>query len=488
MKISSLLLAAGFTLFVPRAAAASENVPADTACTPAFAADAPTPYIIMCSSPMRNRQVIDSLLADAARREMPVVNGPMRSELEQPAAAATAWQPETIPTEAVPSGPADRYHLLQTAYMGVPLIAGGLLMQGADHHVRNMRYQYAANFHTSVDAYTQYLPAAVMLGLKAGGVESRSQWGRMLVSDAFSAAIMAVAVNTIKLTADVQRPDGSAYNSFPSGHTATAFMTATMLSREYGHKSPWVSYGSYGLATATGLMRILNNRHWISDVMAGAAIGYISTQLGYFLTDLIFKDKYLNVKDEADLFDARRDPSFLGISLSYDLPGVSTRMNNGHRLRTASGVDLALEGAKFINPYLGFGGRASLSDLTVMVNNQTSPNSLGMVGLYAGVFGVVPAQRPLERRRQIPARLRALSANHRQRLPSGQLRRFRSEHRRTHRFHGSSALPDEAFSGLRPPSLVCQHHPSLRAYPGHRRFGQHRLLSRPEAKRWPLKF
>lgn len=263
-------------------------------------------------------------------------------------------------------------------------------MQGADHHVRNMRYQYAANFHTSVDAYTQYLPAAVMLGLKAGGVESRSQWGRMLVSDAFSAAIMAVAVNTIKLTADVQRPDGSAYNSFPSGHTATAFMTATMLSREYGHKSPWVSYGSYGLATATGLMRILNNRHWISDVMAGAAIGYISTQLGYFLTDLIFKDKYLNVKDEADLFDARRDPSFLGISLSYDLPGVSTRMNNGHRLRTASGVDLALEGAKFINPYLGFGGRASLSDLTVMVNNQTSPNSLGMVGLYAGVFGSYP--------------------------------------------------------------------------------------------------
>lgn len=58
--------------------------------------------------------------------------------------------------------------------MGVPLIAGGLLMQGADHHVRNMRYQYAANFHTSVDAYTQYLPAAVMLGLKAGGVESRA--------------------------------------------------------------------------------------------------------------------------------------------------------------------------------------------------------------------------------------------------------------------------------------------------------------------------
>lgn len=103
MKISSLLLAAGFTLFVPRAAATSENVPADTACTPAFAADAPTPYIIMCSSPMRNREVIDSLLADAARREMPVVNGPMRSELEQPAATTCCKRP----IWACPSLPAD---------------------------------------------------------------------------------------------------------------------------------------------------------------------------------------------------------------------------------------------------------------------------------------------------------------------------------------------------------------------------------------------
>mgnify|MGYP002237859608 CR=1 FL=1 len=85
-----------------------------------------------------------------------------------------------------------------------------------------MRFQYAPHFHTTVDNYTQYLPAAVMLGLKVGGVESRSQWGRMLVSDAFSAAIMAGVVNTIKLTVDVQRPDGSAYNSYPSGHTATA--------------------------------------------------------------------------------------------------------------------------------------------------------------------------------------------------------------------------------------------------------------------------
>ena len=73
-----------------------------------------------------------------------------------------------------------------------------------------------------------------MLGLKACGVESRSSWGRMLTSDAFSAALMAIAVNSLKFSCNVMRPDGSTRNSFPSGHTATAFMTATMLHKEYG--------------------------------------------------------------------------------------------------------------------------------------------------------------------------------------------------------------------------------------------------------------
>ena len=60
----------------------------------------------------------------------------------------------------------------------------------------------------------------------------------MLVSDAFSAGLMAIAVNSLKYTCRVRRPDGSSRNSFPSGHTATAFMTATMLHKEYGHRSP----------------------------------------------------------------------------------------------------------------------------------------------------------------------------------------------------------------------------------------------------------
>ena len=63
----------------------------------------------------------------------------------------------------------------------------------------------------------------------------------------------------LKTLFKVQRPDSSKPNSFPSGHTTTAFMTATMLHKEYGYLSPWVTVGAYSCATATGIMRMANN-------------------------------------------------------------------------------------------------------------------------------------------------------------------------------------------------------------------------------------
>ncbi len=124
----------------------------------------------------------------------------------------------------------------------------------------------------------------------------------MIVSDAFSAVIMAGTVNGLKYSVGRLRPDGSRRNSFPSGHTATAFMTATMLHKEYGWRSPWFSIGGYTAAAVTGISRILNNRHWLSDVIAGGAIGIGSVHLGYFITDCIFKEKRL--------YDGYVDPEF----------------------------------------------------------------------------------------------------------------------------------------------------------------------------------
>ncbi len=146
----------------------------------------------------------------------------------------------------------------------------------------------------NADDYLQYSPGVLMLGLKIGGYDGRSSWGRMIVSDAFSAAVMTASVCALKYSVSRERPDGSSYDSFPSGHAAKSFMLAAMLHEEYGWRSPWFSLGGYAAAAATGVMRVANDRHWASDVITGAVIGIASVKLGYFLADLIFRDRGLD--------------------------------------------------------------------------------------------------------------------------------------------------------------------------------------------------
>ena len=135
----------------------------------------------------------------------------------------------------------------------------------------------------------QYSPAVIMYALKAAGLKGRSDWPRMITADIASVAIMNAIAQGTKYTVKRERPDGRAFNSYPSGHTATAFMCAQMLHKEYGETvSPWISVAGYGIAATTGLFRVIANRHWCSDVLAGAAIGIFSTELAYDLTDLLF--------------------------------------------------------------------------------------------------------------------------------------------------------------------------------------------------------
>ena len=266
--------------------------------------------------------------------------------------------------------------LFNSTYIGVPLIIGGLIEKHQDSKFRKLRNDFMPRFHRTLDNYTQIAPAAVMVGMKAAGVESRSSWGRMLLSDAFSVALMAGTVQGLKNATNVMRPDGSDNHSFPSGHTATAFMTATMLNKEYGYKSPWIGVGAYSVATATGLMRMANNKHWLSDVMVGAGIGIMATEFGYWLADLICKDKGLNIKNRDvadDEFDVRRN-SFLGLYMGFNLPLSKYDLDEDNVFQTSTGTTIGLEGAWFINRNIGIGGRASFSNLQYIVNKNDAPD------------------------------------------------------------------------------------------------------------------
>ncbi len=84
----------------------------------------------------------------------------------------------------------------------------------------------------------------------------------------------------LKRITDEERPNGEDY-SFPSGHTSNAFVMATVLHHEFIDTSPWLAYSGYAFATTTGVLRVLNNKHWVSDVLVGAGIGILVTDLVY---------------------------------------------------------------------------------------------------------------------------------------------------------------------------------------------------------------
>lgn len=285
--------------------------------------------------------------------------------------------------------------LYQMTFVGTPLIVTGLIMKGEDTHFRRLRNDYAQEFHRPFDNYIQYAPAAMMLGMKAFGVKGRSDWGRMIASDALSMAIMAGVVQTMKHTTNVTRPDGTDNHSFPSGHTATAFMTATMLTKEYGHISPWIGVGAYSFATATGLMRIVNNKHWLSDVLTGAGIGIISTELGYYLADLIFREKGVHHYATHDTFSRLDKPSFLGIYLGVNIPLSHYDISEEQEFRTSSGSSSGVEGAYFWNPYIGLGGRFTVSNTHIITTEKESTdvaekNNFDAISAQAGFYFSYP--------------------------------------------------------------------------------------------------
>jgi len=289
-------------------------------------------------------------------------------------------------------------------FVGIPLFVAGWALKSDKNMFRvnakvdqggKKNTQLLTDFKTGIDDYTQFFGPVMTVGLKLAGYEGRSDWPRLLASAGMSYLIMAGLVNGIKYTAKEMRPDGSSANSWPSGHTATAFVGATLLHKEYGlTRSPWWSVAGYGVATATGVMRVLNNRHWISDVMSGAGIGIMSGELGYALCDLMFKGKGLL---RNDLIIENEKPSFFSISMGLGLGGKDlTFESDGEtrniKFRAATVVDA--EGAYFFNKYIGVGGRLRVraqstqdfGDFAYYVPVEDIDAWMGLQPLYQSTF------------------------------------------------------------------------------------------------------
>lgn len=200
--------------------------------------------------------------------------------------AQSGYSQQQTDSIQLPAMPRNKFTVRQ---LQVPLTLTlmGLVASGnADGSIKNMivreRNEHMPHFRTNIDNYLQYSPIAIVYGLDAMGIKAKNDFANRTAMLIKGELLMYTTVSLLKGTTKQLRPDGSDRSSFPSGHTAQAFATATFLSMEYKDRFPWMPYAAYGLASTVGMMRMANNRHYISDVLLGAGIGILSMKASYW--------------------------------------------------------------------------------------------------------------------------------------------------------------------------------------------------------------
>jgi len=198
------------------------------------------------------------------------------------------------------------YKAVEIIGIAVPaaMIAYGLIslddneIRKIDFNVRNSLENNNRFMNVEIDDYLQYAPLIAAYTMKFCKVKSAHNLLDMTIFYGLSNIITAGVVQGTKRIIERERPDYSDKLSFPSGHTSTAFVAAEFLYQEYKDKSIWIGIGGYSLATFVGIARIYENRHWVSDVVAGAGIGILSTKAVYWAYPHLLR---LIGKNEQDL-------------------------------------------------------------------------------------------------------------------------------------------------------------------------------------------
>jgi len=152
-----------------------------------------------------------------------------------------------------------------------------------DYSTNNEIQKTAPGFSSKAENYFQFAPVILTYGLNLVGVSGKNTFIDRTALLGLSGGILGITATITKHATHRLRPNGADYQSFPSGHTSTAFAGAEFMAQEFTGKSKWYGILGYSIATTTGIFRLYNHDHWLSDVVAGAGYGVLSTKLSYLI-------------------------------------------------------------------------------------------------------------------------------------------------------------------------------------------------------------
>lgn len=175
------------------------------------------------------------------------------------------------------------------------IVPGSLIILGSSLSGSHLENEIKTGFHDGsenaidfqfpIDDLIQYTPIVTLYTADLLGAKAKNHWfdqtKYLVIANIITAGITHVGKNLIHKN----RPNGSS-RAFPSGHTSFSFTNAAVLYEEFKDSSPVLAWSGYGTTTLVGSLRVINNRHWISDVMVGAGIGILVTKLVYHFEPL----------------------------------------------------------------------------------------------------------------------------------------------------------------------------------------------------------
>lgn len=211
----------------------------------------------------------------------------------------------------------EKYSLIKRSILPVSLMGAGLLLNHSaleKQWQEKIRNHVGNDYYNDIDDYLPYLPILQMYGADILGVEAKNHWFDQSKNLFIANGVTAVITYVLKRTTSKTRPEGSEH-SFPSGHTSFAFTNAAVLSKEFEDSSPVFAYSGYAFAATTGAFRVVNNKHWVSDVLFGAGLGIFVTEMVYYFEPF----KYFNpfIETEGVTLVPQFDSDSYGVYFSY---------------------------------------------------------------------------------------------------------------------------------------------------------------------------